>query len=129
MYSFNNSNFAGMNYTYPFVEGGHSSGDQQFPDVAASYSLFDSKPPIAGPSMSQDWYLNPSPDECSDQSEYQESTLLDAPRDQFVGPYTSLTEPAYSLDTGESRLWLIAIAWANTDDRLRYECPRAERTC
>ena len=120
MYPFNNSNFAGMNYTYPFVEGGQSFGDQQFPDVAASYGFFDSDSPITGPSGSQDWYLNPLPDGSSDQSGYQESTLLGALGGQFMGPHTSLTEPAYSLDTGESRLWLIAIAWANADDCLRY---------
>ena len=93
--SFNNNDFAGVNFGYSF-------GDEQLPDFGTSYNDFDSEAPVAGPSRAQDWYLNPSTEGYSNQG-YQESTLLNASGNQFVDLYSSQTAPTYGDYTGESR--------------------------
>ncbi|KAF9648412.1 hypothetical protein BDM02DRAFT_3269526 [Thelephora ganbajun] len=84
--SFFNNNFVGANYGYPSSEGnvfdGYPSGNDRFPDFAANDNLFDLDGPEAGPSRSQDWYLNPS------NEGYRGSTLLDVSGNQFMNPYT-----------------------------------------
>lgn len=70
--SFNNGN----NHGHPFAKvnlDGYPFGYEQFLD---SYK-FDSDAAFAGPSRSQDWYHNPSPDGYTGQYGYQEHTLLD----------------------------------------------------
>jgi len=95
---FNDNDFVGANFGYPL-------GNEEYSDFGTPYhTLIDSDTAIAGPSGSQDWYLNPSPEVYAGQSGYQESILLDVSGDQFVDPYTLHTEPAYGgFNTGESR--------------------------
>ena len=59
------------------------------------YPSLDSDALIAGPSRSQDWYLDPSPEECAEQYRYQESTLLDTSGNHFVDPHALHTEHVY----------------------------------
>jgi len=89
MSSFNNSNFAGMNFGY------HLDEEEFLNPETPCYPFHDPDAPIAGPSRSQDWYLNPSSEGYTDQSRYQESTLLGASGNHFVDPYALDAENVY----------------------------------
>jgi len=65
-----NNNFFNPGYTY-------------FEDE----SVFESDEPVAGPSRSQDWYLNPAAG--GDCSGYQGWTLLDVSGNELTGPHAS----------------------------------------
>ena len=86
MSSFNN-NFTGINFGYPYLE---------------DESLINSDAPIAGPSRSQDWYLNPAPEGYGEQFGYEGSTLLDASEDQLVDPRATHPDAFGSSEAGES---------------------------
>ena len=81
------NNFTGMNFGYPYFE---------------EESQFDSEAPIAGPSRSQDWYLNPAPEGYGEQAGYEGSTLLDASGNQFVDPDAIYPDIFGSSEAGES---------------------------
>ena len=62
------------------------------------HNYIDPDAPTAGPSMSQDWYVNPASEVegysgqhghewCVGQDEYDGCTLVGASGNQFVGPY------------------------------------------
>ena len=85
MSSFNN--FTGTDFGYPyFEEEGHIDPDA----------------PIAGPSRSQDWYLNPAPEGDGEQSGYEGSTLLDASGNQLVDPHAVYPDAFGSSEAGKS---------------------------
>jgi len=93
---FNNNSFTSMNV-------GYHLGNEEFsnPDTPY-YPFFDSDAPIAGLSMSQDWYLNPSSEGYPGQSGYQESTLPDASGNYFVDLYASHTVHVPGFNASES---------------------------
>ena len=95
--SFFHNNFVGTDFGYPLY-------NEEYLDFGAQHNPYlDSNVPIAGPSRSQGWYLNPPLERYADQYGYQESTLLDASGSQFVDQY-AYTGPAYcGFNTGESR--------------------------
>ena len=70
--TFFNNNFAGTSFDYPYFEDD---------------SHFGSDALIVGPSRSQDWYLNPTPEGYTDRSGYQGSNLLDVSEYQFADPH------------------------------------------
>ena len=51
------------------------------------HNYIDPEAPIAGPSMSQDWYVTSEAEGCAGQDEYEGSTVVDASWNQFFGPY------------------------------------------
>ena len=65
-------------------------------------SQLDSDAPIAGPSGSQDWYLNPAPEGYGEQSGYEGFSLLDASGNQLVEPYPTYPDAFGSNQAGES---------------------------
>ena len=81
------NNFTGMNFDYAYFEDG---------------SHFDPDAPIAGPSRSQDWYLNSAPEGYGEQSVYEGSTLLDASGNQLVDPHAVYPDTFGSNEAGES---------------------------
>ena len=81
------NDFTGMNFDYSRFEEENN---------------FDPDAPIAGPSRSQDWYLNPAPEGYGEQSGYGGSTLLDASGSQFVDPHAMYPGAFGSSETGES---------------------------
>lgn len=96
MSPFHNS-LVGVNFCCSF-------GGEQSSGFGIPYNAFDLDTSIAGPSRSQDWYLNPSA-EGHLNLEYQERTLLGVLGNQFVDPYT-FPPPVPTHDdsnTGESR--------------------------
>jgi len=96
---FFNNNFAGMNFGY------HLDDEFLNPETPC-YPFLDTEAPIAGPSRSQDWYLNPSSEGYADQSGYQESTLLDASGNHLVEPYALYAEHVYGgFNAGESHCY------------------------
>jgi len=97
---FNNNNIAGMNFGY------YPDNDEFSNPETPYYPFLDSDAPIAGPSSSQDWYLNPSSEGYASQPGYQESTLLDASGDHFVDPYALHAEHVYDgFIAGESHCY------------------------
>lgn len=80
------NNFTGMGFDYLYAE------DESYIDPDA---------PIAGPSRSQDWYLNPPPEGYAEQSGYEGSTLLDASGDQFVDPHAGYPDAFGNSEAGE----------------------------
>ena len=97
----NNEDLTGANPGYPFVEGNNFDScplpAEQFPG-SDSYNPPDSDPPIAGPSRSQDWYLDPLPEVYASQSGYQKYPTSDAPMGHFADP---CAYGAKFSDTGE----------------------------
>ena len=85
MSSFNN--LTSMNFGYPYLE---------------DENLIDSDAPIASPSRSQDWCLNPALEGYVKQSGYEGSTLLDASGDQLVDPRPMYPDAFDSSEVGKS---------------------------
>jgi len=83
--SYFNNDFAGMDPDYPYFE---------------DENVFESDEPIAGPSRSQDWYLNPAAE--GDQSRYQGSTLLDVSGYEYTDPHATYPDAYGRLESCES---------------------------
>jgi hypothetical protein len=64
-------------------------------------SHIDPDAPIAGPSRSQDWYLNPAPEGYGEQSGYEGFTLLDA-SGNIVDPHAIYPDAFGCSEAGES---------------------------
>jgi len=126
----NNNSSTGMNMNFGYHLGNEESSNFETP----YHPYLDSDAPIAGPSRSQDWYLNPSSEGYPDKSGYQESTLLDASGNYFVDPYATLhTEHAYGgFNVGKSlrcyfqllRPTLRTVLGANVNGQLTHEWVR-----
>jgi hypothetical protein len=80
------NDFTGMNFDHPRFE---------------DESYFDSDAPIAAPSRSRDWYLNPAPEGYGEQFGYEGSTLLDALGNQLVNPHAVYPGTFGSIEAGE----------------------------
>jgi len=80
------NNFADMGFDCLYAEDG---------------SHIDPDAPIAGPSRSQDWYLNPAPVWYDEQSMYEGSTLLDASGGQFVDLHAGYPDAFGNSEAGE----------------------------
>ena len=87
--SYLNNNFVGTNFGYPLGNEGYSNFEAPY------QTLPESDTPVAGPSRSQDWYLNPSLEGYAGQFGFQESTLLDVEGNQFVDPYGGIYTGEY----------------------------------
>ena len=80
------NNFTGMNFDYLYAE---------------DESQIDPDAPVAGPSRSQDWCLNPAPEGYDEQPGYEGSALLDASGYQFVDPHAVYPEAFGNGEAGE----------------------------
>jgi len=80
------NNFTGMGFDYLYAE---------------DESHIDPDAPIAGPSRSQDWYLNPVPEGNNERSGYEASTLPDVSGDQFADPHAGYPDAFGNNEAGE----------------------------